>query len=218
MSTDKKAMNNLDKNIALGHKFENSVIDSLTMAFHNKNEHNIKRYTGTQTDIENGTDMTYNRINVDITANFKNKTNMPFIIPTRIKATNEHYFSLGIRTGNNHNGYTEFNDIVIVLGINMHNNQYNKHTDEIYGNIAYYAEDIATAISDAYEIYNCMIDYSADKNSLSDTELKNISKLQINPNTHKYRKIGPNVRKLINLAKENNFKTADIEEYSASRR
>ena len=108
---------------------------------------------GSLTDKHEGTDFVLNDVRIDTTLQFSNKDFMPFIYETKIPATPYENFTMGIRIGNSHNGYTEFPKPVVVIGLDMTPHEYKVWENVIEDNLTRYADDIIITITDVYLTY-----------------------------------------------------------------
>ena len=131
-----------------GYEFEKDTIWALR-----KSHPTLENCIGTDLDKCEGTDFIHNSVRFDITLDFKNKDHMPFMIDTDIKVTQNDTMHMGVRIGNRHNGYTEFPEPVIILGLNMDSRTYKKREDEIVDNLVKQADDIIMTANDVYLDY-----------------------------------------------------------------
>lgn len=114
-------------------------------------------------DKEQGTDIiTDMDYHIDLTGNFSRKPNMPFMIDTGIPVCPNAYYpelseqtiKIGIRTGNNHNGYTDFDEPVAVVGFDLSDKGiYEKYSVEISENIAKNIDKIMAYVKDGMMQY-----------------------------------------------------------------
>ena len=78
-------------------------------------------------------------IRVDATLDFDNKDNMPFMYDTGIVALeypDKKNFKIGIRIGNTHNRFTEFNEPVVVIGVDCTPEEYKNNENIIESNLS----------------------------------------------------------------------------------
>jgi hypothetical protein len=167
-----------------GKDFEDDVIEILKSKFSN-----IKTCSDTSLDAKEGTDFIYNQLRVDLTLNFDEKEFMPFEFTTDVPAILSQNFKIGIRHGNSHNNYTEFETPVVVIGINMDAATYKANKYQILNNVRNHAEDIIYAATDAY------LDYISTEKE--DRETLFSAPLKTNDRYVKPRHIGETHRKSI---------------------
>ena len=130
-----------------GKRFENDVISTLRKMY----SEGITDTVGTKMDTELGVDFILeDEIGADTTLNFENKDHMPLIRETNIPATLSQNFKLGLRTGNNYKGYTEFEKPVIVVGLNMDAKTYDANDYDITVNIKKHGRELMDAIFNFY--------------------------------------------------------------------
>ena len=139
---------------SFGQYFEKDVVDVFTKAFCNSKTFRVVSCIGTKADKQEGTDFTIGEIRFDITTNIDNKKCMPFIADTGIKAIRDCNFRMGIRVGNEHNGYTEFEDPVVVIGLGMPSDTLKQYKDAVLESLYKNATDLVCFASDCLEDYN----------------------------------------------------------------
>ena len=113
----------------------------------------LKNCIGSDIDKNEGTDFIYQDLRLDATLDFEHKDNMPFAFDTGIPAATGQNFQMGIRIGNNHKGYTEFPEPVVVIGLCMDSHTYRLYQDNILENMIKNADDLMFAANDAYLDY-----------------------------------------------------------------
>lgn len=120
--------------IPLGTDFEDEVVDIIQ----NTIGEDCIRLSGSYEDRAEGTDATIYGLPCDITVNFYGKDHMeelPAVVPLDFATVR-----FGVRTGNSHNGFTPFENPVLVIGIDGFDikqykwyilNEFKKRIDEI---------------------------------------------------------------------------------------
>jgi hypothetical protein len=101
---------------SLGVEFEQELCEVCRETFHNMGDvKGFQSVNGTKADLEQGTDCYIWGVPVDFTYNFEGKDHTEELPESII--TREATFRFGVRTGNSHNGYTQFDTPVLVIGI-----------------------------------------------------------------------------------------------------
>ncbi len=147
---------------SLGHtgaEFEDDFEEAL---FTRNPKEKLTKTRGTELDKNEGTDFFHQGLRLDTTLDFSNKDTMPYVFDSKIPATGFQNFQIGIRHGNKHNGYTEFPEPVVVIGLDMEPYLYRLNKYEIMKNITAHADEIFRSAEDAY------VDYTS--NTLEDRE------------------------------------------------
>lgn len=160
-----------------GKSFEDDVISILSRKFctdkyYRSRQCQIVNCAGKDIDHNAGTDFIYKSIDctemrIDLTLNFNDKKYMPYIVETDIPVTDSKNLKIGIRHGNTHKGYTEFDKPVVVVGIEMSPYEYRQHEDEILDNIMDHYDDIICEAQTVYEAYTdkeCITDVDWERN------------------------------------------------------
>lgn len=155
------AISHIDEDEPVGKTFEKDFCRLMI-----KHDFEIIPTVKTKEDTERGTDLimkgfdesnenAYMRI--DVTLDFSNKDNMPFIYDTGVSATPYETYKMGIRIGNTNEGHKNFKDPVVVIGIDMLPHEFKKWQTRIIErleanqcNKLFYLLDLAR---DAYEDY-----------------------------------------------------------------
>lgn len=160
-----------------GHDFETTFIAAMRVGFEANDKHAITQVSGTVWDVEQGTDAVIDaKMRIDPTLNFANKSFMPFYMDTGIKATHNQTFKIGLRHGNTHDGYSEFDQTVVVIGLDMLPMEYTRYERTIKWSVVNNAEklnDIAR---------KCWRDYS----TVTPEKREKLKKMPLQPNP-KYR-------------------------------
>ena len=136
------------QNTRTGSEFETDSLWALQKAFPK-----LQNCIGSDLDKHEGTDFVHNDLRLDATLDFDGKKFVPFQFDTGIPATSFANFKMGIRIGNDHNGYTEFPEPVVVIGLTMDSHTYRCCQDEIVENMVKHADDLMFAANDAYLDY-----------------------------------------------------------------
>ena len=170
----------------LGSVFEDDFIQIVQSQFKN-----IEDVRGTELDKKQGTDFIYNKeIRIDVTLNFSEKDTMPFIFETKtfLIRDQELPVKIGIRHGNTHSGYTEFEIPVVVIGIDIDTETYLTWQDPILENIDKKIDEIMINAIDAW------LDYT----TTDEEERKHLFEqpLQVNRNYKCPKSIGPSIKRL----------------------
>lgn len=101
----------------LGKELESELLEALYEHFRDKGDRNVVRITsGTDADLNGGTDALIWGVPCDITYNYLGKDHMEQL-PKTFDLFAGTTVRFGVRTGNSHNGYTPFADPVLVIGI-----------------------------------------------------------------------------------------------------
>lgn len=143
-----------------GHIFEDDFENAIVDAGFKK----LKRHIDTDLDINQGTDFTLGSLRIDPTLNFSEKDNMPFIFDTKIPAGAGTNFKIGVRHGNKHKPndkkwsehYSEFEQPVAVIGIDMNANMYRMCQYEVLKNLQENADIILAMAESACEDYTTL--------------------------------------------------------------
>lgn len=149
-----------NRTVTVGSEFEADFLEILS-----KKYKKLESRIGSLTDKHEGTDFVLNDVRIDTTLQFSNKNFMPFIYETKIPATPHENFTMGIRIGNSHNGYTEFPKPVVVIGLDMTPHEYDVWENVIEDNLTRYADDIILTITDVYLTYTSQEE--EDRNGLA---------------------------------------------------
>ena len=149
----------IDK-IKRGSLFEDDV-QSVFMQFFGKER--FKSMRGTILDKEEGTDFVIDRLRMDSTLAFSHKNNMPFFYDTGLYAGGCQNFKIGIRLGNTHKGYSEFEQPVVVLGIDLPRSLYDANMDDIIGNLRKHADELFKKANEAYLDYTTFAQSKREK-------------------------------------------------------
>lgn len=96
--------------ISLGKEFEGELIEKISYTFKEED-----CFSTEQQDLFDGTDIFIYGIPCDFTYNFAGKDHME-ILPEGLELAPGIEVRFGVRTGNSHNGYTQFKTPVLVIG------------------------------------------------------------------------------------------------------
>lgn len=179
-----------------GKQFEEDTIHILSQRFRNDRYYRTQRCkiidcTDKDMDHKAGTDFIYKspdctELRIDLTLRFEDKHYMPYIAETEIPATESQNFKIGIKHGNTHHGYTEFEKPVVVVGLSMLPQDYREHEDEILSNIMDHFDDLICEAQSAYESYT-------DKECIDEINW------QKNPNYKRPRNLGRQYEEIENM-------------------
>ena len=184
-----------------GKDFETSVINVLKRTFKDSKTFEIKDLRGTKEDIQNGTDFTCGEIRIDLTMNIDHKDNMVFIKETDLDPVCGFPIKMGIRKGNNHNGKThEFNEPVVVIGLNMPPALYDQYEDDIKIYMQKHSEELMCKADDYLAEYEEMIETqnkSIDRytNTITDNHTTNKKPINITQLINNTKNIAPDIKK-----------------------
>lgn len=189
-----------------GHFFETNCVGWLASKITN-----VKSHIGTKLDTEQGTDCTIGKgageIRIDFTMNFSNKSWMPFITETDIPGLPWQNLKMGIRHGNSHKGYSEFEKPVIVIGFDCNAGDMRQYEDIIQENFEQHAEDIYYAAMD------CYLDYTSKGEEREELFSEPLKK---NPSYKPPRELGKKYQQLnkmrMQIDKENAQKNIEVQD------
>lgn len=150
-----------DNSGRIGTDFESYVFTAVKSTFDEfhregkyKGCYDIECTTGTKLDKEQGTDFVCDDImRIDVTTNISQKDNLVYKhhIETPYHAACGQNFCLNIRRGNNYrNQFHEFDQPVIVIGVDMPSKDFYANEDAIMENLHTYAKEI---IDSAYDLH-----------------------------------------------------------------
>ena len=192
-----------------GKLFEEDVIGILSRRFctdryYKSRQCRIINCAGMDIDQKAGTDFIYKSIDctelrIDLTLDFEEKKCMPYIVETDIPATDSKNFKMGIRHGNTHNGYTEFDKPVVVVGLEMSPQDYRIHEDEILDNIMSHYDDLICEAQSIYEAYT-------EKEYADDVDWKR------NPNYKRPKNLGNRYAEIENVIENINKENINFQE------
>lgn len=135
--------------IPIGNQFESSL-RSLFCSQCTK----VNNKTCTAMDKYEGTDFIYMDMRVDATVYLSGKKWMPYIADTGIEVIPGQTLKMGIRHGNTYNGYTEFPEPVVVIGLDCADGKlFDLYEKEISQTLVHNADEIINTAVDVYADY-----------------------------------------------------------------
>jgi hypothetical protein len=135
--------------IPIGNQFESSL-RSLFCSQCTK----VNNKTCTAMDKYEGTDFIYMDMRVDATVYLSGKKWMPYIADTGIEVIPGQTLKIGIRHGNTYNGYTEFPEPVVVIGLDCADGKlFDLYEKEISQTLVHNADEIINTAVDVYADY-----------------------------------------------------------------